>query len=141
MLLTNIVRLISFSKMKVWIYCSMDSTVCNLRIAMFPIHQNASIWKKTKCSTVKATPVACIRNNCYRLELHKLLAHTVWEPLTELSNLFRDFSATMLRDVDMTKYNESIAFTLYKHGMIFSSSFFDSMDHPLIHLAYKVLVA
>ncbi|KAG6383034.1 hypothetical protein SASPL_157230 [Salvia splendens] len=97
--------------------------------------------KKHKLYGMKSHDCHVFMQRLLPIGLRELLPHTVWEPLTELSNFFRDLTATVIREVDMTKYSESIVVTLCKLEMIFLPSFFDSMEHLLVHLAYEALIA
>ncbi|KAL1556623.1 hypothetical protein AAHA92_12218 [Salvia divinorum] len=86
--------------------------------------------KKHKLYGMKSHDCHVFMQRLLPIGLRELLPRVVWEPLTELSNFFRDLTATVIREVDMNKYNESIALTLCKLEMIFPPSFFDSMEYP-----------
>ena len=97
--------------------------------------------KKHKLYGMKSHDCHVFMQRLLPIGLRELLPHDVWEPLTELSNFFRDLTATVIREADMTKYSESIVVTLCKLEMIFPPSFFDSMEHLPVHLAYEALIA
>ncbi|KAL0405699.1 UNVERIFIED_CONTAM: hypothetical protein Slati_3883800 [Sesamum latifolium] len=69
-----------------------------------------------------------------------LLQKPIWEALTELSNLFKDICATVLRVEHMQKLEKNIVAILCKLEKIFPPSFFDSMKHLPVHLAYEAKV-
>lgn len=71
------------------------------------------------------------------IALKDLLPDNIWVPLTELSESFTALSSSNLRVDDMKKIEESIVVTLCKLEKIFPPSFFDSMEHLPMHLAYE----
>ncbi|KAG6428173.1 hypothetical protein SASPL_112423 [Salvia splendens] len=97
--------------------------------------------KKHKLYDMKSHDCHVFMQRLLPIGLRELLPRVVREPLTELSNFLSDLTATVIREVDMIKYNESIALTLCKLEMIFPPSFFDSMEHLPVHLAYEALIA
>ncbi|KAL0379281.1 UNVERIFIED_CONTAM: hypothetical protein Sradi_3233600 [Sesamum radiatum] len=66
-----------------------------------------------------------------------LLPESVWNALTELSLFFRDLCSTVLLESNVKTLEENIIVTLCKLEKIFPPSFFDSMEHLPIHLAYE----
>ena len=71
----------------------------------------------------------------------ELLPSTVWRALTEMSNFFRDLTSTVIREEDMLRLNEDIRIIICKLERIFPPSFFDSMEHLPMHLAYEAWIA
>ncbi|KAL0430524.1 UNVERIFIED_CONTAM: hypothetical protein Sradi_0678400 [Sesamum radiatum] len=69
-----------------------------------------------------------------------LLPKPIWGALTELSNFFKDICATVLRVEHMQKLEKNIVEILCKLEKIFPPSFFDSMEHLPVHLAYEAMV-
>lgn len=69
-----------------------------------------------------------------------LLPDHIWVALTELSEFFRAVTSSTLRVEDMKRLEESIVVTICKLEKIFPPSFFDSMEHLPIHLAYEARV-
>ncbi|KAL0361377.1 UNVERIFIED_CONTAM: hypothetical protein Sradi_3822200 [Sesamum radiatum] len=66
-----------------------------------------------------------------------LLPESVWNALTELSLFFRDLCSIVLLESNVKTLEENIIVTLCKLEKIFPPSFFDSMEHLPIHLAYE----
>lgn len=61
----------------------------------------------------------------------------VLNPLTEISQFFKDICASTLRVDDIIKLDQNIHVILYKLEQIFTPCFFDSMEHLYVHLAYE----
>ncbi|KAL6586845.1 hypothetical protein OROMI_001833 [Orobanche minor] len=74
------------------------------------------------------------------IALRDVLPNDIWVALTELSEFFRALTSSTLRVDDMKKLEKSIVVTLCKLEKIFPPSFFDSMEHLPIHLAYEARV-
>ncbi|KAL6586327.1 hypothetical protein OROMI_001315 [Orobanche minor] len=68
------------------------------------------------------------------------LPENVWGPLTEVSNFFRSLCASEIRASEMEVLEKSIVQTICKLEKIFPPSFFDSMEHLVIHLPYEAKV-
>jgi len=64
----------------------------------------------------------------------------VWSVLAELSRFFKDLCSNTLRTDDVIRMQENISIILCKLERIFPPSFFDSMEHLVIHLPMKVLL-
>ncbi|XP_021603863.1 uncharacterized protein LOC110608886 [Manihot esculenta] len=75
------------------------------------------------------------------IALREFLPNNVWQPITELSNFFRELTSTILTNGDMQRLNEQIPVILYKLERVFPPSLFDSMEHLPVHLAYEALIA
>lgn len=75
------------------------------------------------------------------IAFRELLPVIVWKALTELSLFFRDLTCTKINEEDMIRLNEDIPVILCKLERIFPPSFFDSMEHLPVHLAYEARVA
>lgn len=71
----------------------------------------------------------------------ELLPLHVWKPLTELSLFFKDLTSTTIRNDDMMRLEKDIPIILCKLERIFPPSFFDSMEHLPVHLAYEARIA
>ncbi|XP_057990582.1 uncharacterized protein LOC131172963 [Hevea brasiliensis] len=79
--------------------------------------------------------------DCYVSNMHLGIASkNVWQALTELSNFFRELTSTTLREEAMLQLNEEIPIILCKLERIFPPSFFDSMEHLPVHLAYEAWI-
>ena len=74
------------------------------------------------------------------ITFHELLPENVWQALTELSIFFKDLTATLITEDDMKHLEEDLPIMLCKLERIFSPSFFDSMEHLPVHLAYEVRI-
>ena len=75
------------------------------------------------------------------IAFRELLSANVWQALTELSIFFKDLTAIVITEDDMKRLEEDIPIVLCKLERIFPPSFFDSMEHLPIHLAYEARVA
>ncbi|XP_043816628.1 uncharacterized protein LOC110624237 [Manihot esculenta] len=75
------------------------------------------------------------------IALREFLPNNVWQPITELSNFFRELTSTTLTNEDMQRLHEQIPVILCKLERVFSPSLFDSMEHLPVHLAYEALIA
>ena len=69
-----------------------------------------------------------------------LLPNSIWSSLTELSIFFRDICTTELSIDHISSLEASSVEMICKLEKIFSPSFFHSMEHLLIHLAYEARV-
>ena len=67
----------------------------------------------------------------------ELLSTHAWKALTELSLFFKDLTATMIKNGDMVRLEKEIPLILCKLERIFPPSFFNSIDHLPVHLAYE----
>ncbi|XP_024630664.2 uncharacterized protein [Medicago truncatula] len=61
----------------------------------------------------------------------------VINPLTEISQFFRDLCASTLRKDELIKMDHNIPIILCKLEQVFPPGFFDSMEHLVVHLAYE----
>ncbi|XP_050233356.1 uncharacterized protein LOC126681844 [Mercurialis annua] len=75
------------------------------------------------------------------IALRELLPAEVWEPLTELSIFFRELTTISLKKADLERLELDIPKILCKLERIFPPSFFDSMEHLLVHLPYEAMMA
>ena len=74
------------------------------------------------------------------IAFRELLPANVWQALTELSIFFKDLTAIVITEDDMKRLEEDIPTVLCKLVRIFPPSFFNSMEHLPIHLAYEARV-
>ncbi|KAK2413382.1 hypothetical protein QL285_036100 [Trifolium repens] len=70
----------------------------------------------------------------------KALPKPILNALTELSQFFRDITSSLLREDKLRNLEENIPIIMCKLEQIFPPSFFDSMEHLPIHLAYEARV-
>ncbi|XP_057548135.1 uncharacterized protein LOC130826571 [Amaranthus tricolor] len=75
------------------------------------------------------------------IAFRELLPVKVWEALTELSLYFRSLTTTKLCVEDLRKMEADIPVIICKLETIFPPTFFDSMEHLPIHLAYEARIA
>ncbi|XP_015162546.1 uncharacterized protein [Solanum tuberosum] len=74
------------------------------------------------------------------IALQNLLPVNVLKPLIELSNFFRGICSKDLKIGDLEKLQDRVAITLCHLERIFPPSFFDIMEHLLIHLAEETML-
>ena len=74
------------------------------------------------------------------IAFREMLPKSLWDALTELSHFFRDICSTVLHTKHLETLEKNIVETLCKLEKIFPPSFFDSMEHLPIHLAYEARV-
>jgi hypothetical protein len=77
--------------------------------------------------------------NAYSQSFASLPNHVI-NPLTEVSQYFRDICASTLRVDDLVKLDQNIPIILYKLEQVFPPGFFDSMEHISVHLAHEALL-
>ena len=74
------------------------------------------------------------------IAFREILHRTIWEPITEISQFFTALTSTTITCEDMTRLDSDIPVTLCKLERIFPPSFFDSMEHLPVHLAYEAKI-
>ena len=74
------------------------------------------------------------------IAFREILPANIWQALTELSIFFKDLTVIVITVDDMKRLKEDILIMLCKLERIFPPSFFDSMEHLPIHLAYEARV-
>ncbi|XP_074577237.1 uncharacterized protein LOC141833653 [Curcuma longa] len=70
----------------------------------------------------------------------ELLPNFVWAAISELSIFLHDLCSTVLRHSHMETLEKNIPIILCNLERIFPPSFFDSMEHLLVHLPYEAKV-
>nr|KYP34740.1 hypothetical protein KK1_044257 [Cajanus cajan] len=65
------------------------------------------------------------------------LLEPIWKSLTEVSQFFRDLCSTMLCEDHLLQMEQNIPIILCDLERIFSPTFFDSIEHLLVHLPYE----
>lgn len=93
-----------------------------------------------KVHGLKSHDCHVLLNRLLPIALRDLLPDNIWIALTELSESFRALSSSTLRVDDMRRLEASIVVTICKLEKIFPPSFFDSMEHLPVHLAYEARV-
>lgn len=74
------------------------------------------------------------------LAFRDFLPNSIWEPINALCKFFRDICSKVYKLAELEKLELFIAEILCNLEMIFPPSFFDSMEHLPIHLAYEAKV-
>jgi len=74
------------------------------------------------------------------LAFRDLLPKGICDALTEISHFFRDIFSSKLNVDHIERLEMNIVETLCKLEMIFPSSFFNSIEHLLIHLLFEAKV-
>jgi len=72
------------------------------------------------------------------LAFRDLLLKGIWDALTEINHFFRDICSSKLNVDHIERFETNIVETICKLGMIFPSSFSDSMEHLPINLPFEV---
>jgi len=97
--------------------------------------------KKLKLFGMKSHDCHVFMQRLVPVAFRELLPQKVWEALTELSLFFKDLTSTAIKSQHMMKLENDIPITLCKLELIFPPSFFDSMEHLPVHLAYEARIA
>ncbi|XP_031131722.1 uncharacterized protein LOC116033108 [Ipomoea triloba] len=97
--------------------------------------------KKLKLFGMKSHDCHVFMQRLIPIAFRELLPLNVWKFLTELSLFFKNLTSTTIRVEEMTKLENDIPLILCKLERIFPPSFFDSMEHLPIHLAYEARIA
>ena len=74
------------------------------------------------------------------IAFREVLPKSIWDALTELSHFFRDICSTVMDSKHIETLEKNIVETLCKLEKIFPPSFFDSMEHLPVHMAYEARV-
>ena len=68
------------------------------------------------------------------------LRKPIWKSLVKLSQFFRELTLTTLNVEQLRVMQNNILVLLCKLAQIFPPSFFDSMEHLLVHLPYEARI-
>ena len=96
--------------------------------------------RKLKLFGMKSHDCHVFMQRLISVAFRELLPSTVWRALIEMSNFFRDLTSTIIREEDMLRLNEDIPIIICKLECIFPPSFFDSLEHLPVHLAYEAWI-
>ncbi|XP_042406145.1 uncharacterized protein LOC121996294 isoform X1 [Zingiber officinale] len=96
--------------------------------------------KECKLIGLKSHDCHIIMQRLIPIAFRELLPNFVWGAITELSIFLHDICSTVLRQSHMEKLERDIPIILCNLERIFPPSFFDSMEHLLIHLPYEAKV-
>ena len=97
--------------------------------------------KKLKLFGMKSHDCYVFMQRLIPIDFREILPLNVWKVLIELSLFFKELTATKIKTDDMVRLENDIPLILYKHERIFPPSFFDSMEHLPVHLAYEARIA
>ncbi|XP_075079387.1 uncharacterized protein LOC107773825 isoform X1 [Nicotiana tabacum] len=97
--------------------------------------------KKHKLFGMKSHDCHVFMQRLVPIAFRELLPQKVWELLAEMSLFFRDLTSTAIREEDMVRLEQEMPEILCKLERIFPPSFFDSMEHLPVHLAYEARIA
>ncbi|XP_039118328.1 uncharacterized protein LOC120254262 [Dioscorea cayenensis subsp. rotundata] len=101
-----------------------------------------------KCVDMNALKITCMKSHdCHvfmqriiPIAFREMLPSFIWNPLTELSILFQTICSAML-DIDkLMELEKKVAVILCNLEKIFPPSFFDSMEHLIVHLPYEARI-
>ncbi|KAL4367573.1 hypothetical protein GQ457_05G029620 [Hibiscus cannabinus] len=96
--------------------------------------------KKLKLFAMKRHDCHVFMQRLIPIAFQELLPRNVWETLTELNLFFKDLTSTVIKEADMRRLEKDITIILCKLERIFPPSFFDSMEHLPIHMAYEARI-
>jgi hypothetical protein len=74
------------------------------------------------------------------LTYQNLLLKGIWDALIKISHFFRNIWSNNLQTQHIKRFEMNIIQTICKLEMIFSSLFFDTMEHLPIHLPFEAKV-
>ena len=97
--------------------------------------------RKQKLFGIKSHDCHVFMQRLIPIEFREMLPSAVWQALTELSLFFKALTSTMLKTEAMMRLESEIPIIICKLEWIFPPSFFYSMEHLSIHLAYEIRVA
>ena len=97
--------------------------------------------KKHKLFGMKSHSCHVFMQRLILLAFSELLPSHVWKALTELSLFFKDLTTTVIKNEDMIRLEKEIPLILCKLEIIFHPSFFNSMEHLPVNLAYEAKIA
>ena len=122
-------------------------TLCEwVKILKFP---DGYVSNMGRCVDMKKLKLFGMKNHDYHvfmqrlipIAFHEIVPLNVCKVLIELSLLFKELTATTIKTDDMVRLENDIPLILCKHERIFPPSFFDSMEHFPVHLAYESRIA
>ena len=97
--------------------------------------------KKHKLFGMKSHDFHVFMQRLIPIAFRELLPRNVWQNLTEMSIFFFNLTSTVIKKEDMERLDEEIPIILCRLERIFPPSFFNSMEHLPIHLAYEAMIA
>lgn len=111
----------------------------------FPDNYASQVYK---CFNLQTGKISNMKSHDCHVFLQRLLPiavadylpEPIWHTLAELSMFFRKLCSPMILVSEMALLEASIVQTICKLEKIFSPSFFDSMEHLMMHLPYEAKV-
>ena len=97
--------------------------------------------KKLKMFGMKSHDCHVFMQRLLPIALREFLPNRIWEPITEISLFFKQLTSSSLTDEELRNLDEQIPVILCNLEKIFPPSFFDSMEHLPVHLAYEARIA
>ena len=97
--------------------------------------------KKHKLFGMKSHDCHVFMQRLIPIAFRDLLPGNVWQAVTEISIFFKNLTSTIIKKEDMEHLEKDIPIILCRLERIFPPSFFDSMEHLPIHLAYESMIA
>ena len=97
--------------------------------------------KKHKLFGMKSHDCHVFMQRLIPIAFRELLPGNVWQAVTEISIFFKNLTSTVIKKEDMEHLEKDIPIILCRLERIFPPSFFDSMEHLPIHLAYESMIA
>lgn len=107
---------------------------------------NGYVSKMGQCVGLKKYKMFGMKTHIFMQQLlptafRELLPIKFWEAITEISCFFKQLTTMVISEIDMLKLEKEIPIILCKFEWYFPFGFFNSMEHLLIHLAYKTRIA
>ena len=96
--------------------------------------------KKLKMFGMKSHDCHVFMQRLLPIALREFLPNRIWEPITEISLFFKQLTSSSLTDEELRNLDEQIPVILCNLEKIFPPSFFDSMEHLPVHLAYEARI-
>ena len=94
-----------------------------------------------KISGMKSHDCHVFMQRLLPIAFKEMLPAAVWNAITELSLLFRCLCSAMLDITQLRKLVEQVPLILCNLEKVFPPSFFDAMEHVVIHLPEEALIA
>ena len=83
---------------------------------------------------------SCVYTNTHSISLLDLLSNRIWNALMKTNYFFRDICFNKLQTQYMERLEMNIVHIICKLEMIFPPSFFNWIEHLLLHLSFEAKV-
>lgn len=97
--------------------------------------------KELKLKGMKSHDCHVFMQKLLPIALREMLPEYVWGPITEVCLFFQTICSTVLDIQQVEELESSVSLMLCNMEKIFPPSFFDAMEHLLIHLPYEAKIA